>query len=1038
MISKLVESALKLPGLVAIAVILIIGLGIYKYQHMPVDAFPDISPVMVPVFAEGHGMAPEEIERLITYPIESAMNGLPKVKQIKSTSAFGMAVIYVYFEDNVDIYFARQLVSERLAGAMAALPKMDEPPSLGPISTGLGQIFIYYLSADENKVNTGGKDLNTWLRELNDWVVKFQLQTVAGVTDVLSIGGHVLQYRIAVNPHLLRKYDLSLSELVEAVNANNRNVGGQFLVLGSEEHLVRGVGLVENLEDIRGIPVKENNGIPVFLADVADVDFGNEIRRGVVTRNGEKEVVSGIVMKLYGENTSEVIERLYAKVAEVKKTLPKGVELVPYYEQAELVAKATGTVKSALMQGVVLVVLVLLLFLGNWRSAFIVTLSLPLCALVAVIFMDLNRISANLMSLGGIAIAIGMLGDGAIVMVENIYRHLGESKAVKESKATVVLRAAREVSRPIVFSIAIIIMVFLPIFTLEDVEGKMFSPMAFTISYALLGSILMALIVAPVMSLILLRHQEHKELKLMAWLITLYKPLLAAAYRFKKMLVFISLAMLAISLFALSFLGTEFIPTLEEGSIMIGVAMAPSISLEKGTATIMKIERKIMQFDEVEETVSRVGRPEAGSHPHPVNYAEVHITLKPRKEWKRFSSKAELIEALNKELDAIPGVQRNFTQPIQNAFDELISGVKTQLAIKLYGENLQVLREKAAEIRNAIDNIPGLVDLSVEQSFGQPQVQVVADRAACARYGVSVSQILEMVELAVGGEVIDNIYLNTRRFGIHLRYQEKYRNSPEALRNLLLATHKSGLIPLGQVAKVKQVIGPIQINREKNQRRWIVQGNIRGRDMGSVVADIQTRIEEKIHLPPGYSIEYGGQFENQQRAMKRLAIIVPIVICAVFLMLWMTFGSIRHAFIIIVSVPFSIIGGILGLFVMQEYLSVPASVGFIALLGIAVQNGMVLVSYFNDLRERSRSVSDAVQEGALLRLRPVLMTAVTTILGLLPLLLAGGIGSEVQRPLASVVVFGLTASTLLTLFVIPAVYGWVEEAIEKRETHYRP
>ncbi|MDY6880490.1 MAG: CusA/CzcA family heavy metal efflux RND transporter [Desulfatiglans sp.] len=1032
MMSRLIESALKVPGLVVIAVIVVIGLGIYKYQHMPVDAFPDISPIMVPIFAEGHGMAPEEIERLITYPIESAMNGLPKVKQVKSTSAFGMAVVYVYFEDNVDIYFARQLVSERLAGAMTRLPKMDEPPTLGPISTGLGQIFIYYLSADGSKVETGGKDLNTWLRELNDWIVKFQLQTVPGVTDVLSMGGHVLQYQIEVNPYLLRKYDLALEEVVEAVNANNRNVGGQFLVLGSEEHLVRGVGLVESLEDIRGIPVKEDNGIPVFLADLADIRFGNEIRRGVVTRNGEKEVVSGIVMKLYGENTSEVIKRLYAKVAEVKKTLPEGVELVPYYEQAELVSKATGTIKAALMQGVFLVVLVLILFLGNWRTAFIVAISLPLCALVAIIFMDLNRISANLMSLGGIAIAIGMLGDGAIVMVENIYRHMGEKKAPNESKATVVLRAAREVSRPIVFSVAIIIMVFLPIFTLEDVEGKMFSPMAFTISYALTGSILMALIVAPVMAIFLLKHQPHKEQKVMRRLISLYKPFLAAAYRFKKMVLFVSIVALAISLFSLRFLGTEFIPTLEEGSIMIGVTMVPSISLEKGTQTIMKMEKKIMQFDEVEETVSRVGRPEAGSHPHPVNYAEIHISLKPRREWKDHSSKAELIEALNRDLGHIPGVQCNFTQPIQNAFDELISGVKTQLAIKIYGENLQVLREKAVEIRNAIDDTPGLVDLSAEQSFGQPQVQVIANRSACARYGVSVSQILEMVELAVGGEVIDNIYLNTRRFGIFLRYQEKHRMDPEALRNLLLATHKSGLIPLGQVAQIKQVIGPIQINREKNQRRWMVQGNIRGRDMGSVVTDIQTRIDERIDLPPGYSIEYGGQFENQKRAMKRLAFIVPIVICVVFIMLWMTFKSWRHASIIITGVPLSIIGGILGLFVMKEYLSVPASVGFIALLGIAVQNGVVLVSYFNDLRVRGRSVKDAVQEGALLRLRPVLMTALTTVLGLLPLLLAEGIGSEVQRPLASVVVFGLTTSTLLTLFVIPAAYGWLEEIIEKR------
>ena len=540
MVGKIVESALKLPGLVAITVMAIIGLGIYKYHHMPVDAFPDISPVMVPIFADGHGMAPEEIERLITYPIESSMNGLPGVNHIKSTSAFGMAVIYVYFEDDVNIYFARQLVSERLASALARLPEMDEPPGLGPISTGLGQIFIYYLSADANVVDTEGKHMDTWLRELNDWVVKFQLQTVAGVTDVLSIGGHVLQYQIKVNPHLLRKYDLTLQELVEAVNANNRNVGGQFLVIGSEEHLVRGVGLVEKLEDIRNIPVKEDRGIPVFLSHVAQVDFGNEIRRGVVTKNGKREVVSGIVMKLYGENTSAVIERLYDKIEEVKKTLPDGVELVPYYDQADLVARATGTVKSALIQGGFLVVLVLLLFLGNWRTAFIVSISLPLCALVAIIFMDLNQISANLMSLGGIAISIGMLGDGAIVMVENIYRHMGEKKAMNESKATIVLRAAREVGRPIVFSIAIIIMVFLPIFTLENVEGKMFSPMAFTITYALLGSMLTALIVAPVISLLLLRHQPHEEPKLMTWLTGLYQPLLAAAYRFKRTVLFAS------------------------------------------------------------------------------------------------------------------------------------------------------------------------------------------------------------------------------------------------------------------------------------------------------------------------------------------------------------------------------------------------------------------------------------------------------------------------------------------------------------------
>lgn len=1035
MINKIIEAALKSPGVVIIATIAILGLGVYKYQQMPVDAFPDISPIMVPVFVEGHGMAPEEIERLITYPIESSMNGLPNVTQIKSTSAFGMAVIYVYFKDNMDIYFARQLVNERLNSVMSQLPEMDTPPTLGPISSGLGQIFIYYLTADPEIVDTGGKDLNTYLREFNDWVVKFQLQTVPGVTEVLSMGGHVLQYQIKLNPHLMSKYKLTLHELIDAVKENNRNVGGQFLVKNSEELLVRGVGLIEKLDDIRNIPVKEFEGTPIFLSDVAEIDYGNEIRRGVVSQNGEREVVSGIVMKLYGENTSEVIDRLYKKIAQVKKSLPAGVKLIPYYEQAELVHNATNTVKTSLLIGALLVLIVLFVFLGNWRTALIVAVALPICALIAIIFMSIFKISANLMSLGGIAIAIGMLGDGAIVMVENIYRHMNDPNAAKKPMADIILNAAKEVSRPIVFSIAIIIIVFLPIFTLQGVEGKMFSPLAFTISFALLGSIATALLVSPVLSLYLLRHKEHKELALLRICKEIYLPLLDKAYKWRKTVVALSFTALLCSLLALYTMGTEFIPTLEEGSIMIGVAMAPSISLEKGTETIMKMEKKIMNFPEVEEVVSRIGRPEAGSHPHPVNYAEVHIELKPISEWKNYTNKKQLVEALNKKLTTTPGVQLNFTQPIQNAFDELLSGIKAQLAIKVYGEDLTILREKAIEIRNAIDKVPGLVDLSVEQNFGQPQIQIIADRPACARYGISVSQILEMVELAVGGEVIDNIYLNTRRFGIHMRYIEKYRDNPEAIRNLLIATSKNSLIPLGQVAKVKQILGPIQINREKNQRRWIVQANIRGRDLGSVVADINKELDDKVrgNLPPGYSIEIGGQFENQQRAMRTLAIIVPLVIGVVFLILWITFGSLRHALIIITNVPLALAGGVLGLFIMREYLSVPASIGFIALFGIAVQNGMVMVSYFNDLRKQGKTVYEAIHEGAVLRLRPVLMTAATTVLGLLPLLLSTGIGSEVQRPLASVVVFGLTTSTILTLFVIPAVYGIIEENAEKRE-----
>ncbi|MBW1896160.1 MAG: efflux RND transporter permease subunit [Deltaproteobacteria bacterium] len=1034
-IDKTIRLSLKFRGLVLVGVFAVIALGLFRYSDMPVDAFPDISPIMVPVFAEAHGMAPEEIERLITYPIESAMNGLPGVRQIKSTSAFGMAVIYVYFEDNVNIYFARQLVAERLSGAMSDLPEMHDPPTLGPISTGLGQIFMYYLTMDES-VDTGGKAHDLYLRELNDWVIKFQLQTVPGVTDILSIGGHVLQFQIKIDPYALQKFGLSLEDVTEAVQDNNRNAGGQFLVLGAEEYLVRGLGLLESLEDIRNVAVSVVDGIPITIDSLATVDYGNEIRRGVVTRNGEMEVVSGLVLKLFGENTSEVIDRLYRKVDEVKNGLPEGVQLVPYYEQAELIHNATWTVKKALLQGALLVLFTLALFLGNFRSSLIVAISLPFCALIAVIFMRLYGVSANLMSLGGIAIAIGMLGDGTIVMVENIYRHLNTSRKAGRDRLAVIFSSAQEVSKPIAFSIAIIIVVFLPVFTLQNVEGKMFSPMAFTTCFALVGSLVYAIIVSPVLASFLLKQGKQKELWIIKYLKMIYRPMLEWTVRWKRMVVGLALGVFLAAVSLLPFIGREFMPTLEEGSILLGVTMPPSIALEKATQTIMNLEKKIILYDEVEETISRIGRPEAGSHPHPVNYAEIHMELKPSQEWSNFDSKQELIEALSKDLSSYPGVQLTFTQPIQNAFDELLSGIKAQLAIKLYGEDLNVLRQKAKEVHMAIRDVPGLVDLSVEQSFGQPQIQILADRPACSRFGVTVDQILELVEMAVGGEVIDNIYLNTRRFGIHVRYQESYRADPEAIQSMLIHTGDGSLIPLSQVAEVKEVIGPIQINREKNQRRWIVQGNVRGRDLGGVVGDVHDRISEKVNLPPGYFIEYGGQFENQQRAMRRLSIIVPIVIALVFGLLWISFGSARQALIVILNIPLGLVGGVLGLYVVGEHLSVPASVGFIALFGIGVQNGVVLVTYLNQHRKQRIGFEKALIEGALLRLRPVLMTAVTTVLGLLPLMLARGIGSEVQRPLATVVVFGLTTSTLMTLFIIPAIYGWIEggKNIEKRAT----
>ena len=1030
---KIVHFSLHYRFFVVLGIFVITGLGIYQYNKLPVDAFPDISPVMVPVFAEAHGMAPEEVERLITFPIESAMNGLPGVTQIKSTSAFGMAVIYIYFNDDTDIYFARQIVSEKLNESLSKLPEIHEQPALGPISTGLGQIFIYYLTMNEN-VDTDGKDKATYLREINDWIVKYQLQTVPGVTDILSIGGHVLQYQIRVNPNKLNNYSITLEDIINSVRENNKNAGGQFMLLGNEEYLVRGIGLLENLEDIRNIHIKVIDGTPIKIQDVAEVEYGKEIRRGVVSLNGTQEVVSGIVMKLYGTNTSEVIEKLYEKVQDVQNSLPEGINLIPYYEQAELIEQATWTIKKALLQGAVLVVIVLFLFLGNFRSAFIVSLALPLCAFFSIIFMRLTGISANLMSLGGIAIGIGMLGDGAIVMVENIYHHLNTNAGnTLARKIDIIFEASKEVARPIIFSILIIIIVFLPIFSLENVEGKMFKPMAFTLCFAIFGSLMIAIIAVPALCTYLLKTNIHKEFILVTLLKKIYKPFLESAIKHRLILLIIVLSGFILSLLSIPLLGTEFIPTLEEGSILIGITMAPSTSLEKGTEIIQTLEKKIIKYPEVDEVISRIGRPEAGSHPHPVNYAEIHIELKPVKEWKNYANKKELVEALNETLSSYPGVQLNFTQPIQNAFDELLSGIKAQIAIKLFGDNLSVLRNKANEIRNSIDNIPGLVDLAVEQSFGQPQIQVVADRQACSRYGINVNEILELVELAIGGEVIDNIYLNTRRFGIHMRYQEEYRSDPEMIKGLLVHSENGDTVPLKEITVVEEVTGPIQINREQNQRRWIIQGNVRDRDLGSVITDIKERITYSVELPEGYFIEYGGQFENQQRSMTRLSIIIPIVFVLIYLLLYLTFGSLKEAFLIIINVPLALVGGVIGLFVMKEYLSVPAAVGFIALFGIAVQNGVVLVTYINQLREKGMETKEAIIKGSLQRLRPVLMTATTTVLGLMPLLLSKGIGSEVQRPLASVVVFGLVSATILTLFVIPAFYSWFAIKVEINE-----
>ncbi|NOZ62549.1 MAG: efflux RND transporter permease subunit [Calditrichaeota bacterium] len=1019
MINKIIEFAARQRLLILIFTVLIVAGGVISLQKLPIDAFPDVSPVLVQVFTEATGLAPEEVEQLITYPIEVAMNGLPDIREVKSISTFGLSVVSVYFKDNVDIYFARQLVFERLESAKGEIPDGLGDPELGPITSGLGQVYQYYLQGE-------GYSLME-LREFQDWIVKFQLRTVPGVTEILSFGGEEKQYQIQLDPVLMQKYNITLDEVLNVVKANNRNVGGNFIVRHSEEYLIRGLGWVSTLKDIENIKVVRRNEIPVYIRDIAKVTFGPEIRRGLVSMNNKGEVVSGIVLKLLGENTSEVIDNVKKKVEQINASLPEGVKVVPYYDQADLVKKATDTVKDALLEGGILVVIVLLLFLGNIRSAFIVTLTLPLSALTAFILMNYIGMSANLMSLGGLAIGIGMMVDGAIVMVENIIRHLGDTDLHDGKLVPVILQAAREVGRPIVFAISIIIIVFLPLFTLQDVEGKMFSPMAFTISFAMLGSLIFSLTLVPVLcTYFFSKGVKEKKNIIVNFLQSIYLPILERVIKRRTLTLIVAIILLIGSLALIPFLGTEFVPILDEGTIAIRITLSPSTSLQQAGEVSRAMEPLLLEFPEVVDVISRVGRAEVGGDPEPINNSEIYVILKPEDQWT-VKDKAELVEKMREKLSSFPGVQLNFTQPIQMRVDELLSGVKAQLAIKLFGDDLNLLAQKGTEIQAVVASVPGAADVQLEQISGKPQIQITVKRDKIARLGMNVDEVQQVVETAIGGSTVGQVFQGQKRFDIFVRYKKSYRDNAEKIKNILISTPDGGRIPLSQVAEVRPIVGPKQISRDDSQRRISIQCNVEGRDMGGFVSEVREQIARKVTLPPAYYVTFGGQFENQQRAMARLSLIVPLTILLIFIMLFSTFNSVRNAFLIILNVPFAIIGGILALFLSGLYMSVPASVGFIALFGVAVLNGVVMVSYFNQLREQGLDLHDAVVTGARLRLRPVLMTALVASLGLMPLLFSTGTGSEVQRPLATVVIGGLFSSTLLTLFVLPTLYSWFEK-----------
>lgn len=1029
---KLIRFVLRSRLLMGVLGILVLAAGWFSYKQLPVDAFPDVTPALVQVFTETEGLAPEEVEKFVTYPVETAMNGLPNLKEIRSISNFGLSVINIYFEDGTDIYFARQLVGERLQMAREEIPEGFGDPEMGPIATGLGQI-LFFVVEDEKQSRTPEE-----MREIQDWLIKFNLQTVPGVTEVLSLGGEVKQFQVRVRPADLLRYDLTINEIKEKVGANNGNAGAQFLVKNAEEFIIRSVGLAEKIGDLERIVLKVQDGTPVYLNQVADVVIGGEIRRGLATMNGAGEVVVGMVLKLIGTNTSTVIADVKTKLGEINRVLPEGVKVVPYYDQATLVSKCVKTVTDALVFGVLLVAGVLLIFMGGLRASLVVALSIPFSIFFAFILMKVLGISANLMSLGGLAIAIGMMVDATIVMVENVDRMLREAEP-DESRLAIVARACSEVGRPIIFAIAIIVIVFLPLFTLQGVEGKTFKPLAQTVALGMFGSLIYALLLAPVMSHLLMRRPRSvasgagpKEAWIVQWLLRPYRPTVELFVRKRWLAVGLAGLMLLAGAIVLPRLGSEFVPRLDEGDLLIRATMAPSISLEESRNTMSRFEKRLMdKFPEVTRVVTRVGRGEVGAHADPVNSAEAFVALKPQDQWTSAKSPDELYAKISEAFKSFPGAQFNVTQPIAAAVDELLTGTKAELAIKIFGSDMDILKEKAAEIESVIRGVPGAADVQKDQVTGTPQLLIRIDRQAIARYGVNVEDVQGVIRTAVGGESAGQIFEGIRRFDITVRFTETARNDAESIRHILISAPGGAKVPLDQLANIDEIIGPRQITRENNQRFITVQCNVRGRDIGSFVAEGQKTIAEKIQMPPGYLVSWGGQFELQQEANKRLALVVPVTLLIILLLLFMNFGSLKNTFLILFNIPLALVGGVVALWLTGQNLSVPSSVGFIALFGIALENGMVLVTYLNQLARDGVPVDEASVQGASLRLRPVLMTAITTALGLIPLLLSHGTGSEVQRPLATVVTGGLFTSTVLTLLVIPALYKWFSIQVKK-------
>lgn len=1033
MLEKLVETSVRYKVLVLIAFAVVAFLGWRAYVTVPIDAFPDVTPAQVNIYTESPGLAAEDVEQLLTFPIESGMAGLPRVQQIRSVSLFGLSYVAVYFEDDMDIYFARRLVMERLQEVGDRIPEGYGTPEMGPNSSGLGQVFWYTLERADEKLNADISDMD--LRTLHDWSVRLVLRTAPGVDDVISWGGQERQYQVVMDPLSLIEYDLTFTDVIEVIEANNRQVGGQYVNLGAEQFLVRGLGLVADEDDIGAMVLKVEDGTPVYLRDVADIVQGGALRFGAVTRDG-KEVVLGMALSRIGENAKNVVDAVKEKVEIVNRLLPDGVILRPVYERTDLVERSVNTARNALVQGAVVVAIVLFLFLGELRSAIVVIASIPLAMLVAFIFMGQAGLSANLMSLAGLAVGIGMIVDGAVVVVENAFRIMAEQKKAGQTvdRSRAVLSAARSVANPIAFAIIIIIVVFLPLFALEGLEGKLFKPMAFNISFAMAGSLVLTLTLIPVLAALILKPKEQRDTWLIRAVRAWYIPLLSGALVNKKVVVRVAVGLLAASLALFPFLGKEFMPQLQEGSIMWRVTSIPSASLEQSIAISKDIENALSRFPEVRTTVAMIGRAEKGETAD-VNYMEIYTELKPEDEWPGDRDIGELAVAMREKLElVVPTAVVAFTQPIQMRVEELISGVRATLAAKIYGEDLSELDRLSSRVKDVIASVDGVADLSLEANVGKPQIRIQVRRDRLARFGMNADDVLSVVRTGIGNEPVSTLIDGVRRFDITARLEDASKSSVQAIERIPLKTPTGAIIPLSEVTDVSVAQGYSFVRREKLYRYAVIQMDVRGRDIDGFVRDANAAIERHVDLPPGYWIEWGGAFENQQRALARLSVIVPLTIFFIFVLLYTAFNSVKFATLIIANVPFATIGGLIALFISGQYVSVPSAIGFIAVFGVAMLNGIVLVSFINELRQQGHSVEEAVRQGAALRLRPVLMTASTSILGLMPMLLSSGVGAETQRPLASVVVGGLITSTLLTLVLLPVIYEWMEKRAERKHT----